>query len=765
MAPSSWIFVHTSEEGGDAIPQIMLPLIPAGSTPINSKVNVYRADGQCIYSMGVEPFALHQVDDTRTFYLTVAQLVAAGSCKQSEIISAFGVSKSSVARAIKRYNDKGAEGFFRRRNSRRSGSVLTEAVLLEAQRLLDNGVSRHEVAERLDVAHDTFRKAVEDGRLVDRPITAEMNDKSSRSVVAAKAAEGMGVSCIRLIERVTASIGLLSGGATTRFEPNRDVSYGGVLCALPALLANGLLSKSGELLGKVRGYYTMVQILILLASMALARIRTVEELGSKTPGELGLVIGLDRIPEVRCLRKKMDQLSAGDSAQKWAAHLSSEWMKADVESVGSLYVDGHVRVYHGSATKLPRHYVSRERLCLRGTSEYWVNDAKGRPFFVVERVVDSGLLEALRTDIVPRLLKEVPQQPSTEELKKNLLMSRFTLVFDREGYSPEFFKEMWNKHRIACISYHKHPGPDWPKEWFCEQTATLANGEDVSMQLAERGSLIGSGKAAVWVREVRKLTEKGHQTSIIATEFEAKHDRLAVSLFARWCQENFFKYMMEHFAIDLLAEYGTTALSDTTRVVNPVWRQLENRKRSNQSKLTHKRAAFAALTMQPEDQQNQKAYNKWLEKKALLLQEVQSLEQTLNETTASRKQTPHHVKLCELPDADKFSRLLPNRKRLLDTVRMIAYRAETAMIPLLTGPKVDSSEARALLQNLFKAEADIIPQAHDNKLLIRIHHASTSVADTHLTKLFASLNESKIIYPATNLQMIFQLVTDPLPEK
>ena len=713
--------------------------------------------------MGVEAFAIHDANDRRTFYLTVTQLVATGACRQCEIIKTFGVSKSSMIRSIKRYNEKGAEGFFANRNVRRSGSVLTNDVLIKAQELLDSGASRHETAGKLNVPFDTLRKALKDGRLVERPITTIMADKSSRSVISAKAAEGMGTACTRLFERVMASIGLLPGGATTKFEPNRDVSYGGVLCALPALLANGLLSKAGELLGKVNGYYTMAHILILLASMALARIRTIEKLGGETPCEFGQVIGLDRIPEVRCLRKKMDQLSAGDSAEKWAAHLSGEWMKADVESVGTLYVDGHVRVYHGSATKLPRHYVSRERLCLRGTSEYWVNDSKGRPFFVVERVVDSGLLEALRTDIVPRLLKEVPQQPSAEELGANLLMCRFTLIFDREGYSPAFFKEMWKQHRIACISYHKHPGADWPKEWFCEQTATLSNNETVTMQLAERGSLIGSGKAAVWMREIRKLTDKGHQTSIIATEFEATHDRLAVNLFARWCQENFFKYMMEHFAIDLLAEYGTTALPDTTKVVNPSWRQLSNRKRSIQSKLTHRRAIFAALTMQPEDQQDHKAYKQWLEKKALLLQEVRILEQDFDELAATLKTTSHHVKLSELPDTEKFSRLLPNRKRLLDTIRMIAYRAETAVIPLLTGPKLNSSEARALIQNLFTSDADIIPQPHENKLLIRVHNASRPVTDTHLQKLFVALNETATIYPETNLQMIFQLISD-VPE-
>jgi len=80
-------------------------------------------------------------------------------------------------------------------------------------------------------------------------------------------------------------------------------------------------------------------------------------------------------------------------------------------------VDGHVRVYHGSQTALPRRYVPRQRLCLRGTTDYWVNDALGRPFFVVEKVADPGLLETLRTDIVPRLLADVPAQPSPQQLQ------------------------------------------------------------------------------------------------------------------------------------------------------------------------------------------------------------------------------------------------------------------------------------------------------------------------------------------------------------
>ena len=215
-----------------------------------------------------------------------------------------------------------------------------------------------------------MRKAINDGRLKESTDKVSLT-KSSRSTEDAAASDGMGTACSRVDERMLASIGKLAG-ASVRFESCLDVTYGGVLCALPALLKNGLLDHEKSL-GDLRGYYDRCHILLLLGFMGLCRIKTTEQLRGKPPGELGKVMGLDRIPEVRCLRRKMDELSGNAAAETWAGHLSKQWMEADPDRVGILYVDGHVRVYFGNKTKLPRKYVSRERLCLRGITDYWVN--------------------------------------------------------------------------------------------------------------------------------------------------------------------------------------------------------------------------------------------------------------------------------------------------------------------------------------------------------------------------------------------------------
>ena len=744
--------------------QLMLPLIPPGTTTISGAVSVFRDDHHWTYFLGYTPVYYHRANDQVMFRLVTSQMIDAGLCRHVDIITTFGVSKSSVNRWLKTLREGGHEAFFQKRRGRRGGTVLTPGKLQEAQRLLNTGHTRRETAELLDVRLDTLRKAIHDGRLDEPPpadvLPVVVTDTSARNARDAAAADGMGTACTRPGERTLAAFGKLDG-ATTRFEPCHDVPNGGVLCALPALLSNGLLEGFKTLLGKLSGYYTALHVLLLLGFMALCRVKNVEQLRGQPPGEFGILLGLDRIPEARCLREKLDRLCGSDGAEKWAAHLSRYWMENDPDRVGTLYIDGHVQVYNGHLTQLPRRYVTRQRLCLRGTTNYWVNDGIGQPFFVVEKPVDPGLLNTLTTDIVPRLLNDVPNQPDDEQLAANPLCHRFILVFDRAGYSPAFFKTLWERHRIACITYHKYPGDPWPEDEFKEYTAVMPSGEPVRMRLAERGTLIGTGKNQIWVPEVRKLTDSGHQTSVISTAYQLSHTDLGVRMFSRWCQENFFRYMIQHFGIDMISEYGTESLPDTERVVNPAWRDLDRTRNSLQNKLRYRRARFAELTMHSESEADPDKFQKWALNKGLLLEEIENLEHSLAQIKANLKTTPKHITWGELSDTDKFRRLLPGRKRLADTVRMVAYRAETAMVGIVAGPKLSTSAARRLLQDLFVTSADILPDPENGILRIRVHSASRPSANRSLSALFEKLNETETLYPGTQLKLIYELIGEP----
>jgi len=173
--------------------QLILPLISAGVTNINHLVSVWELEGRWSYFSGIYPIYSHRPDDQKMFRLTIAHLIESGACRQIEIITAFGISKISVIRAQRKLRNHGPEAFFiERRGTRTGGTVLIPEVLERAQNMLDDGFSRKEVVEELNIKYDTLRKAINDGRLIETKIVNSISSKSARTVIDEKAAEGMG---------------------------------------------------------------------------------------------------------------------------------------------------------------------------------------------------------------------------------------------------------------------------------------------------------------------------------------------------------------------------------------------------------------------------------------------------------------------------------------------------------------------------------------------------------------------------------------------
>ena len=547
------------------------------------------------------------------------------------------------------------------------------------------------------------------------------------------------------------------GPVDPQFQSSTDVSNGGVLLALPALLGNGLLRHTDKHFTLKNGYYGLYTIFLFLAFMLLSRIRSIESLRYCSPGEWGKLLGIDRGPEVKIVREKIASLAGQGKTHEWSAAICQDWMNEQPGDTATLYIDGHVRVYHGEKAKLPKHYVARQKLCLHGTCDYWVNAMNGNPFFVITKDVDPGLLQVLEHDIVPRIKQDVPHQPSDEELKADPLLHRFILVFDRAGYSPDFLLTM-KKERIACLTYRKNPMEPWDESEFTLKTVTLGSGEVVEMRLAERGVLLScSEKQQLWVREIRRLMDGGHQTAIVSTAYRSELEGQAAGMFARWSQENFFKYMRQHYGLDKLAEYSVEALSEETRVVNPKYRQLDNTIKSKTGILNRKKARFASLTIDGEIEEQK--VKKYQEKKAQLQEEIVHAKTEIDGLKTERKHTPKHIEIKALPEEEKLQRLSTLGKDFLDTIKMIAYRAETAMVNIVRGSMSREDDARSFIRSLYTTAADIIPEEKNGILRVRLHHMATRSADETARCLCAALNDTEIIYPGTKLRVFYEMVS------
>jgi hypothetical protein len=578
---------------------------------------------------------------------------------------------------------------------------------------------------------------------------------SQRSLADSQASMGYGTT--RGLDRILASCGLLIS-ADLQFVSAEDVPQGGVLCALPGLLSEGLLRHTRSIYTLPRGYYPLESIFLYLALLTLVRCPSLEQTRYEAPGEWGKLLGLDRLPEVRTLREKIGLLCGQEGrATQWQSRLAKEWMEAvgsedpEKEGVGLFYVDGHVRVYHGSLGPLPRLYVARQKLRLRGTTDYWVNGLGGEPFFVVTQPVHAGLIAALRQQVIPRLLAEAPELDAAK-LASDPQAMRFTVIFDREGFSPKLFAELKDLH-IGILTYHKFPGENWPIEEFSTRSVRRHTGEVVERELAERGTQLSNG---LWVREVRARSSDGSQSSMLSTNPRLDLTQIAAWMPARWSQENFLKYMREHFGLDRMIEHGTMPLPETTVVVNPAHRRVDQQIRRERGRLHRLEAQFGAHALPPEGTAEQ--LHKFEQEGGQLQEKIQVQTALIEGLKKQRGQIPRKVELKDLPEAQRYRQLRPESKHFIDTIKMIAYRAESALAGELREHLQREDDARALLRRVFVTPANLRPDYEQNTLRVELHRLGSPLQDAAVAKLCDELTATETRFPTTELRLIYRQV-------
>ena len=242
---------------------------------------------------------------------------------------------------------------------------------------------------------------------------------------------GVGADWIQ--QRSMAARGELENGAPIVFQPCQSLDNAGVLLLLPSLIANGLLSYKNHYHNISKVFYSLDFTVLLLCFMFLSRIKNPEQLKHIVSSEFGKLLGIDKVPEAKRLRIRLSEISAQKKADQWITDLFQFWLGDKGNQNFFFYVDGHVRVYHGKKAILGKKHVSRQRLCLPGTSQYWINDSYGNPYLHIDATVNEKLLEMLESEIIPQLELQVKGRISKEMLKLDKSLDIFTVVFDREG--------------------------------------------------------------------------------------------------------------------------------------------------------------------------------------------------------------------------------------------------------------------------------------------------------------------------------------------
>ena len=723
---------------------------PESLRVINERCLLRSQDGHCVVLVSGINLAQYASSDRMAEAHAMVSLVEQGWANQIEVARAFACCARTVRRHQQRFEEGGLAALGHT-NGYPPGRVrLAAARERLVQRLKAQGVGQREIARRIGVSEKAIRKLLQrlgwkatpppqSQLLLEAAPTADPN--LSAFCAAAE-------NCVfsqdtdprdRCADRLLARLGLLED-APPLFGSAKAVPRAGVLLALPVLVASGVFTCAQEIYGSLGpAFYGLRTSLLTLLLMALWRIKRPEGLKEYSPQDLGQVLGLDRAPEVKTLRRKLARLATAGRAAQFGQALAQHRVTLRGAALGFLYTDGHVRVYHGQHA-LPKAHVARMRISLPATSDYWVNDSAGDPLFVVTAEANAGLVKML-----PGILGQV---------RALVGKRRVTVVFDRGGYSPKLFQQILAAD-FDLLTYRKGRYPHIPRQRFQERR-TRRDGRTTAYVLADQEVRLLKGKLRL--RQVTRRMDNGHQTPILTSRWDLPAAQVAYRMFDRWRQENFFKYLREEYALDALVEYATVPDDPTREVPNPAWAALDAQLRQAQAQLDRLQAEYGleALTNLEHQRRTMRGFKTAQGK---LGQKIWSAWQRVLQLENRRVAVPRRVPVQAVRQ-EPVVKLAPERKHLTNLLKMVAYQAESDLLRLVAPHyRRAGQEGRTLIQSAVATAADL--EATKTGLRVTLAAQSSPHRTRAIAALCEELNQTKTIFPGSRLRLHYTIREAP----
>ena len=751
---------------------VALPIPEPGPQPrppvvINAQCQLVEDEnGQRVVIVGGVPVFRMDRDDREAEELFIAQALEVGYAKAGELAKALERPRRTVHYIHLRYVREGAAGLLKRKRGPK-GPRLGEKREMAIREFRRDGLRVAEMARRLGISPATVNAAMSrmgllprgDGEqtaltlgsatnaeaVVDEPASIESPEaeKTAEPVVepvlapspAPGAAKGHPTTfdtdpSNRSIDRMLAACGELEDAAPL-FAPGENIERVGALLAVPLLVASGVFEEAEATYGSIGpAFYGLRTTLLTLLLLALLRVKRPENLKEYSPQALGRILGLDRAPEVKTVRRKLTKMGDSDKCASFLEKLVKRRIEAHSEALGFLYVDGHVRVYHGQV-ELPKTHVARLRMSLPATQDVWLNDADGLPVLMVTQEAHPSLTSALRQMLT--------------DIRGELGERRITAVFDRGGWSPQLFQWM-DAHGFDVLTYRKGASDPVPDGDFTAYQVQLPRGI-VTYELHDTTIKLANGF------EMRQVSRRQgeHQTQIVTTRRDLPMTEVAQRMFNRWCQENFFKYMREQYAIDALVEYGHESAEPEREMPNPEWRKLDKVLRKAKTKAMKLEARYGAAVLDEEEPGPEPATRgpKSDPQTELLV----PLREARAEVARLLEQRDKHPRRVTVGQAKREALRLPRgRKRLSDGLKMLAYQAETDLVRAIAPHyKRSLDEGRRLIAAALQSTGDI--DVVDDELRIALAPQSSPHRTRAVAELCQLLSATETRFPGTNLRM------------
>ena len=783
---------------GRMLTQVPLPLLPRDAAEIAPGVGVVAGPdgGGVVWVHGLATFAWDAGDEASR-RLAAVQIVQLKAATQLQVAQAFGVIPVSVWRWARALARGGVAALVPAVKGPQRASKLTPEVIEQIRELDRGGAGKAAIAAATGVSESSVRSVLRPARPAagspdaagtdsisagqdpagtDRADVADADDdgadmdladstgSADTSLADADAdladADSAEPGVLPVLpdpvprdgERALARFGLLGEGAVPVFTPGARYPLAGLLLALPPLAQSGLLACTRQVYGRLRnGFYGMEVMLVMGVFMALLREARAEGATRIPPAALGRVLGLDRAPEVKTIRRKLAELAAAGKAADLQLALARHHAAASPDTLGFLYIDGHTRAYFGKRD-IQKMHVTRLKFPGPATEETWVTGSAGDPLLVVMAQPSSSLAAQIR-ELLPTLrgITGVAAKP--------------VLCFDRGGWSPALFADITDAG-FDLLTYRKNDAgkdiPDLPGDDFSAASWAGDDGREHAYDLADTMTeiTISEGEHKGRVLELRQVTRRKpgdpRQVHILTTRPAAALPAAAViyRMTSRWREENYFRYGRAHFALDALDTYATTPEDPGRKVPNPAKKTaaatVKTAKKTLAAAAAARQAELTALRS-PAPGTAVVITNTML---ARLDAPVGAARRDLQDAQAAARAVPAKIPLAEHnPDMVKLD---TETKLITHAIRMAACNAETMLARALNGCYARAGdEAYALIREALHTSGDIT--IHGSTLTICLDPLSAPRRTRALAALCEQLNTTPATYPGTRLVLHYEV--------
>lgn len=790
-----------------------LPLVPPPQTaiPINRRFALStEGDLRVIFLAGQPVMEFHRAD-TAGRDLVMVQLCEHGGLTEGQVARALAVSRPTVSRAKRKYGEGGVGALLPGKRGPTGPTKIKAYKNRLMISLAQQGIRKTEIAARLGVNESAVRKALrrlglEELALRQAKLALEEGVDGGESETAAggqespelpptanpeacpaamaqggdtqdgvveapgergetpgeaaaggeqKAVEGeLPVATSldtdpenRSLDRALARAGLLDDAAPL-FGTRRNVRSAGLLLAVPILVAHGVFADAVKIFGRLGpAFYGIRNVVASLLLMFLARINRPEHLKEHSPQALGAVLGLDRAPEMKTVRRKIRRLSGVHKSLEFMRQLTARHLARREGSKLWLCVDGHVSVYSGKR-KLPKHYVTRLRLALPSVLDYWVNDERGDPVMVVTGVPKKGV-----TQEVPRVIAELRQHGEQRPV---------TVIFDREGWSPEMFALLDAMEAVCFLTYRKAKAhealPRLPVGAFASHQGEV-DGQAVAYELADHGVYIdhgsGSKRKRLRLRQITRRRDTGDQTHIVTNDRTSSALVLAHRMFGRWSQENFFKYMDQEMDFDGLLSYAMDDADGDRAVPNPARRKLAQRIHAVKHRLQELTRAYGDRALENQERRHP-TMRGFKIANGVLGQTIREVREELDRVQHRFDSLPAKVPVRETLNGKAPQQVRVETRRLISCFRIAVFRAESALRELLRPHyRQWRQDGRTIIQSMLQSSGDL--EVHPGELRVLLTPQSAPHRTKALAILCQELNAFGTRFPGSDLRLRFSV--------